>query len=908
MKTSSDRRLMFDDKTLFLGPKAENIEELKAEICRVLDRHAAWRTTFHPEDSALVRTVDREEDSYKRFFLEIRERVEEMTQKLQGGVPFFSPRYIGHMNADVLIPAVVAYFAAMLYNPNNVTSESSPVTTMLEIICGIQLAALVGYVDNTTALEAVEKIEKHLGRGDLSIFERVRSWGHLTSGGTAANIEAIWAARNLKYFPLTVRAVCYELGISLSIRSAGAAADIRDLKDWPLLNLAPEEVLGLRQRLLESVDSKQKENVDELLRSKSISSVGCAEFRNSEYAKGVLIVPSTRHYSIPKLADILGIGRDQVIAIPLDKGFRMDVDALEEKLSWCRDQNPPIPVIAVISVFGSTEEGAVDNHERILEVRTKFSNPKGGLPLRFYWHCDAAYGGYALSVFRTQPGGSASRESLLEIFETNLLASRTSWPDSQRYSLGKALSKWLQDVGRSARTLQETDSITIDPHKWGYIPYPCGAVVFKRKEVRNLISVDAPYVFHGGAREETKFIGRFILEGSKPGAAAAACWLAHKMLPLDQGGYGRLVAKTMYGAKELYWRLQHLPLNDFTLVPLSDPDLNIVCFAINRDGNSSLRVMNAINQLLYEALSPTRAFGQQEPAGTQSFFVSKTDLEFEAYGSFQTTSTVLDVFLERLGISREQFRAANGLEDRQGLADSRVTVNRCTIMGPWLLEEGQRGSGKTYLDLFLGSLEKVINSQAFLKDIELKRAVVGLESKLDRDKLAAVLFADDCPGETKSVIELLRAQLGKRVYICQKDVPLDANEALRLGVRIEVRQVESPLEAMDELRDSAIELAVQDVDFPRVRLAGVTGIYSYIRLERGGQREKSIPCLLYTHFDEWDEEFQEIKDLISKIGPSHHCLLSKKDWAPDVVAKNICALLAWRLEETDGGRLSPAKR
>lgn len=26
--------------------------------------------------------------------------------------------------------------------------------------------------------------------------------GHLTSGGTTANIEAIWAARNVKYFPL----------------------------------------------------------------------------------------------------------------------------------------------------------------------------------------------------------------------------------------------------------------------------------------------------------------------------------------------------------------------------------------------------------------------------------------------------------------------------------------------------------------------------------------------------------------------------------------------------------------------------------------------------------------------------------------------------------------------------------
>jgi len=33
-------------------------------------------------------------------------------------------------------------------------------------------------------------------------LKREDSMGHLVTGGTVANIEAIWVARNLKYYPL----------------------------------------------------------------------------------------------------------------------------------------------------------------------------------------------------------------------------------------------------------------------------------------------------------------------------------------------------------------------------------------------------------------------------------------------------------------------------------------------------------------------------------------------------------------------------------------------------------------------------------------------------------------------------------------------------------------------------------
>ena len=36
-------------------------------------------------------------------------------------------------------------------------------------------------------------------------LNRNDSMGHLVAGGTVANIEAIWVARNLKYYPLGLK-------------------------------------------------------------------------------------------------------------------------------------------------------------------------------------------------------------------------------------------------------------------------------------------------------------------------------------------------------------------------------------------------------------------------------------------------------------------------------------------------------------------------------------------------------------------------------------------------------------------------------------------------------------------------------------------------------------------------------
>ena len=58
-----------------------------------------------------------------------------------------------------------------------------------------------------------------------------------------------------------------------------------------------------------------------------------------------------------------GIGRENLVKIPVDKSCRMDVDELGRSLKECLENR--VPVIGVTVVYGTTQEGAVDNLEQV---------------------------------------------------------------------------------------------------------------------------------------------------------------------------------------------------------------------------------------------------------------------------------------------------------------------------------------------------------------------------------------------------------------------------------------------------------------------------------------------------------------------------------------------------------------
>ncbi|WP_412907936.1 pyridoxal-dependent decarboxylase, partial [Enterobacter ludwigii] len=96
------------------------------------------------------------------------------------------------------------------------------------------------------------------------------------------------------------------------------------------------------------------------------------------------LVPQTKHYSWLKAADIIGIGLDQVIPVPVDHNYRMDINELEKIVRGLAEEQ--IPVLGVVGVVGSTEEGAVDSIDKIIALRDELM--KDGI--YYYVHVDAA--------------------------------------------------------------------------------------------------------------------------------------------------------------------------------------------------------------------------------------------------------------------------------------------------------------------------------------------------------------------------------------------------------------------------------------------------------------------------------------------------------------------------------------
>ena len=604
-----------DIDALFIGDKAENGDSFKKLLNKLVDEHLGWRQNYMPQDEPILSNAEVTGPRFAATAQRMEDVLGELSTRMRAqSVPWQSPRYWGHMNSETLMPAILAYDYAMLWNGNNVSYEGAPATCLLEEEVGRDLAGLFGF-----------------GQG----------WGHIAADGSLANLEGLWYARNIKSLPLAMKEVKPEL--------------VEGLSDWQLLNMPVSRIMDLFSRC----GDEEKDAV------KAKSARGGGDLMKL----GKWLVPQTKHYSWLKAADIAGIGLDQVVPVPVDGHYRMKVDELERIIRDLAERKTPI--LGVVAVVGTTEEGAVDHVDQVAALRSRLEKEGIG----FYFHVDAAYGGYARSLVLDEEGQVIPYEDLRRVHREHGV-----FQEDVEY-----LS---QDVYRAFVGIDQADSVTVDPHKMGYVPYAAGGIAIRDIRMRDVISYFASYVMEKGAKAPA-MLGAYILEGSKAGATAAAVWTCHRILPLNVSGYGKLIGRSIEAAHRFHDFLDGLSFDiggtRVVAHTLTNPDFNMTDWVFVPEGMRSLEDINAFNQAFFDQTS----IYTDESVYSKAILTSHTQFTVRDHGDSPLG------FVESFGMDEDQWRKAG-----------KVTVLRACALTPFLYDRDvfktYAGKIKDAMGLYLG--------------------------------------------------------------------------------------------------------------------------------------------------------------------------------------------------------------
>ena len=355
----------------------------------------------------------------------------------------------------------------------------------------------------------------------------------MPNGGTVANIEAMWAARCLKFHAIAIKKMMEENFSFLGLEEVYETFTFKSLSEsdilikeatvWELLNVPIDEAIDMFDHLLEACKQHQPDlefdTLFKLVKTYTLEERGVLEFFDcvTHYYEeggvrpscGKWFVPGSRHYSWDKGANMLGHGRNSMVKVSVDIFCRMDLEELKRDLENCLSKK--IPVVGVVAVFGTTQEGAVDNLDLLLDIREDFE--KRGLT--FYIHVDGAWGGYFASCIVKTDGTRR--------WSTRRNRYKPEGEEKEKRSTMMTRANTVTFLESNVSThfrnqlscLEFANSITLDPHKSGFCPYPAGGLLYRNGNIRNFLAQKAAYVSHGSGKNEE--INLYGIDGSKPG-------------------------------------------------------------------------------------------------------------------------------------------------------------------------------------------------------------------------------------------------------------------------------------------------------------------------------------------------------------------------------------------------------
>jgi glutamate/tyrosine decarboxylase-like PLP-dependent enzyme len=258
------------------------------------------------------------------------------------------------------------------------------------------------------------------------------------------------------------------------------------------------------------------------------------------------------HSCVQKAAELLGIGSNNLVKIPVDDEYRIRIDLLEQQIK--EDKAKGYSAFCIVGNAGTVNTGAIDD----LEALAGIARREG-----IWLHVDGAFGAVP---------------NLLPEYKTQL------------------------------KGLQLADSVAFDYHKWFYVNYDVGGLLVRDAAAhREAFEINASYLalHERGIISGPYNFNHLGIELSR-GFRALKVWMMLKEQGLDK--YRRMIRQNIQQAQWLAQMIRH----EEKLELMAPVPMNIVCFRY-RDKRLSNEELNLLNK---EILMQLHENGDAAPSFT----------------------------------------------------------------------------------------------------------------------------------------------------------------------------------------------------------------------------------------------------------------------------------------------------
>lgn len=252
------------------------------------------------------------------------------------------------------------------------------------------------------------------------------------------------------------------------------------------------------------------------------------------------------HVSLVRALDMMNLGREALRRVPNRADYTMDVAALRRMLDEDRARGD-LP-FCVVAQVGSVNVGAIDPLNEIADVCAAYG---------LWFHADGACGAVGAML-----------------------------PEKRPLYVG----------------LDRADSVSLDPHKWLYVPYECGCVLFRDPETqRRAFTMHASYLRgtlpDGYQGHDFYELGPQMSRGFR----ALKLWMTLKHYGAN--GYRRLLRQNVRCAEHL----DRLVRADPDFEALHEPVINLYCFRfvparLAGEAEAHAEYLDRLNQKVTDAI------------------------------------------------------------------------------------------------------------------------------------------------------------------------------------------------------------------------------------------------------------------------------------------------------------------